>query len=160
MVKAEIREVNQEDREWMSRFLIEHWGSTQMVYRLGVRQCDQLPAFAAFYKGKPVGLVTYNLDQTECEIVSLDSLIEGHGIGSSLLQAVEDAAKAQGCKRIWLITTNDNLHALRFYQKRQFELVTIYRHAVEKARQIKPQIPLIGNDGIPIRDEIELEKNI
>jgi hypothetical protein len=54
-------------------------------------------------------------------------------------------------------TTNDNLNALRFYQKRGFVLVSVHRNAVIKSRQLKPEIPLTGNDGIPLRDEIELE---
>lgn len=155
-----IRSVSDHERDWMRAFLFEHWGSTQMVYSRGIHQCDELPAFVAYLDEKPVGLVTYQLKQRECEVVSLDSLSEGKGIGSGLLQAVEERAKAERCQRIWLITTNDNLHALRFYQKRQYELVAIYRHAVESARRIKPQIPQIGNDGIVIRDEIELEKTI
>jgi hypothetical protein len=70
---------------------------------------------------------------------------------------VKDAARAQSCKRLWLITTNDNTHALRFYQRRGFVLVSVHANAVAAARAIKPQIPLLGNDGVPIRDEIELD---
>ena len=58
---------------------------------------------------------------------------------------------------MWLITTNDNLNALRFYQKRGFELVAVHRHAVDESRKIKPEIPLVGENGIPIRDELGLE---
>jgi ribosomal protein S18 acetylase RimI-like enzyme len=78
-------------------------------------------------------------------------------VGTALINAVIEAARRQGCTRVWLITTNDNLHALRFYQKRDFVLVAVHANAVARARQIKPEIPLIGRDGIPIRDEIELE---
>lgn len=53
--------------------------------------------------------------------------------------------------------TDDNLHALRFYQNRGFVLVAVYRNALEISRQLKPEIPLIGKNGIPLRDEIELE---
>lgn len=55
------------------------------------------------------------------------------------------------------LSPDDNLNALRFYQKRGFVLVAIYRNALDIARKLKPEIPLIGNDGIPLRDEIELE---
>jgi len=54
-------------------------------------------------------------------------------------------------------TTNDNLNALRFYQKRGFVLAAVYPEAIERARKIKPTISLIGYEGIPLRDEIELE---
>ena len=90
-------------------------------------------------------------------MATLDSTRPDIGIGTRLIQAVTQAAQAAGCKRLWLITTNDNLHALRFYQKRGFTLVSIYRNAVDAARQMKPHIPLIGDDQIPLHDEIELE---
>ena len=91
------------------------------------------------------------------EILSLDSLQEHKGIGTSLLNAAIEEARNRGLERIMLITTNDNLPALRFYQKRGFDLVRIHRNMVEQARKIKPEIPLIGMDGIPLKHEIELE---
>ncbi|MGO0062312.1 GNAT family N-acetyltransferase [Brevibacillus fluminis] len=160
MEEFAIRAIGESDLDWVREFLLEHWGSTQMVYSKGVHQCDRLPGFAAFVNGEPVGLLTYESKEGACEIVSLDSVREGIGIGTGLLQAVEQVARENGLTRLWLITTNDNLHALRFYQKRGYALVRIYRDAVEAARKQKPQIPLYGNDGIPIRDEIELEKNV
>lgn len=83
---------------------------------------------------------------------------EGKGIGTLLVQAVEEHAWQHRCTVVSLITTNDNLHALKFYQKRGYYLVEILQNAVERARAVKPEIPLIGNDGIPIRDEIRLQK--
>jgi len=160
MSDIDIRPIRGEDREWLRQFLIEHWGSPQMVYSKGVHQCDELPGYAAFLGEEPVGLITYAIQEGQCEIVSLDSLREERGIGTALVRAVELEAALQGATRVWLITTNDNLHALGFYQKRGYELVAIYRRAVEAARQIKPQIPLVSGDGIPIRDEIELEKAV
>lgn len=157
---TEIRPIAPADQAWVREFFIRHWGSPQMVYSKGIHDCDRLPGFVAVDGGEIVGVVTYFLHQDECEIVSLDSLREGQGIGSALMQAVEEAMRQQGVKRIWLITTNDNLHALRFYQKRGYELVRLYPKAVNQARLIKPQIPLIGNDGIPILDELELEKRL
>jgi hypothetical protein len=49
------------------------------------------------------------------------------------------------------------MNALRFYQKRGFVLVAVHRNALEQSRKLKPEIPLIGDDEIPLRDEIELE---
>jgi ribosomal protein S18 acetylase RimI-like enzyme len=160
MSDFKIRALREADRAWLHAFLVEHWGSPQMVYSKGVHQCDKLPGFAAFDGDEPIGLVTYAIHGNECEIVSLDSLREGRGIGSALLSAVEETARYQGLSRVWLITTNDNVHALRFYQKRGYELVALYRRAVDAARRIKPQIPFVSADGIPIRDELELEKRL
>jgi len=127
-----------------------------MVTRGKMHQADELPGFIAVHEGKPAGLVTYHINGNECEIVSMNSLVERTGIGSALIDAVKDVAAKAGCKRLWLITSNDNTAALRFYQKRGFSLVAVYRNAVEQSRKLKPEIPLIGNDGIPLRDEIEL----
>jgi ribosomal protein S18 acetylase RimI-like enzyme len=154
----EIRAIGEEDQGWLRPFFQTHWGSAKMVYSRQVFSCDELPGFAAICGGEVVGLVTYSVRDGESQVVSLDSVREGIGIGSALLQAVELSARKAGIRRVWLLTTNDNLNALRFYQKRGYELVAIHRRAVEQARTIKPEIPLIGNDGIPIRDEIELEK--
>jgi RimJ/RimL family protein N-acetyltransferase len=88
---------------------------------------------------------------------SLHSVEQGSGVGSALIEAVKKAAIAARCKRMWLITTNDNTAAMRFYQKRGFVLVAVHRNALERSRKLKPEIPLVGMDGIPLRDEIELE---
>jgi N-acetylglutamate synthase-like GNAT family acetyltransferase len=104
-----------------------------------------------------VGLVTYSIEGEACEIVSLDSLAENQGIGTALVQAVGTAARQAGCRRLWLITTNDNTPALRWYQKRGFRLAALHRGAVDQSRRVKPEIPLTGLDGIPIHDELELE---
>jgi ribosomal protein S18 acetylase RimI-like enzyme len=102
-------------------------------------------------------LVTYLIRGRDCEIVTLNSLQQGIGIGSALVDTVRQLAIAQGCRRLWLITTNDNLPALGFYQKKGFHLVRVYPGMVDASRKVKPQIPLLGMNGIPIRDEIELE---
>jgi len=104
-----------------------------------------------------IGLVTYRIADRECEIITLDSASPNIGVGTALVNEVKAVADKSGCGRVWLITTNDNLHALRFYQKRGFELVAVHRHAVTRSRQLKPGIQLTGVEGIPIRDEIELK---
>jgi len=141
----------------VTSLLTEHWGSVRMVTRGKIHQADELPGFIAVQQDKPASLITYRLDGKECEITSMNSLLENQGIGSALIDTVKNAAATAGCKRLWLITTNDNTKALRFWQKRGFSLVAIHRNAVEQSRRLKPEIPLTDNDGIPIRDEIELE---
>ena len=110
--------------------------------------------------GKRIGLVTYAIQGGDCEMTLLQSLAERVGVGAALTLAVRDAAIAAGCKRLWLITTNDNTHALRFYQRRGFTIAAIHINALERARKLKPGIPLTGADGIPLRDEIELEMRL
>ncbi|SFJ30894.1 Acetyltransferase (GNAT) family protein [Halobacillus dabanensis] len=93
-------------------------------------------------------------------MISLDSLKENKGIGTLLLRKVENAAQEHGCNSIKLVTTNDNLHALEFYQKRGFRMVDILHDAVKKARKIKPEIPLMGSHDLPVLDEIVLRKSL
>jgi GNAT superfamily N-acetyltransferase len=107
-----------------------------------------------------VGLITYRFGADDCEIVTFNSLIEGQGIGTALIDAVKAVAVEENCTRMWLITTNDNMQALRYYQKRGFRLVAVYPSALDESRKIKPEIPLFGKDGIPLRDEIELEMSL
>jgi GNAT superfamily N-acetyltransferase len=153
----QVRALTEADRKWIADFFAEHWGAPVMVTRGKLYNMDGLPGFAAFQGDTLVGLVTYRIDGVECEVMSLDSLIEGKGVGTALLRAAEDTARAAGCKRLWLITTNDNLKALSFYQKRGYHIAAVYPNALEESRRLKPQISLVGEDGIPLRDEIELE---
>ena len=157
MKTFEIRPLIKDDRAWVAPLLEEQWGSVTQVTRCRAYRADELPGFAAIQDGKPAGLITYNINGEQCEITSLNSLVEGVGIGTGLIDAVKNVANSSKCKRLWLITTNDNTPALRFYQKRGFLLVAVYPNALEESRKLKPEIPLTGIDGIPIRDEIELE---
>jgi ribosomal protein S18 acetylase RimI-like enzyme len=152
-----IRPIDHGDKAWVASLINEMWGSVKMVVRGSIYHVDELPGFIAIFEDEPVGLVTYFLEDGDCEIISLDSMIEGIGMGSTLIETMKKFAMEEGCKRLRLITTNDNTRALRFWQKRGFRLAAVYPNAVEKSRELKPEIPLLGNDDIPIRDEIELE---
>jgi ribosomal protein S18 acetylase RimI-like enzyme len=159
-MSVRIRPFTKEYKPWATALLTEHWGSARIVSRGHMYQADELPGFVAVEKDKPVGLITYKISGKEWEITTMNSLVEGKGVGSALVEAVKKAALEAGCKRLWLITTNDNTHALHFWQKRGFLIEAIHVNALEKSRKLKPEIPLIGNDGIPIRDEIELEMKL
>jgi GNAT superfamily N-acetyltransferase len=151
-----VRPVIPDDVSTVREILEAQWGAAQIISRGKAHQADQLPGFLAFTDDKPVGLITYEMAIDTCEIVSLNSLKEGVGIGAALIQAVVTFAKENGYKKLWLITSNDNLNALKFYQKRGFRISAVYPDAIDQARLIKHNIPLLGSYGIPIRDEIEL----
>mgnify|MGYP003818227613 CR=1 FL=1 len=153
----DVRPVTPADKPAIERLMHSEWGSTVMVSRGVLYHPVELPGFVAEEEGEVVGFVTYHLAAGECQVVTIDALRPFQGIGTQLITAVGQAAQAAGCRRLWLITTNDNLPALRFYQRRGFTLVAIHRNALAHSRQIKPEIPLIGLNGIPLRDEIELE---
>ena len=154
-----IRNTQIEDRGWIRRWLVFQWGAEIVISRDTVFHPAELPGFIAITAGSddPLGLITYHFDGDDCEIVTLDALREGIGIGSELIKAVEQHARNVGCKRLVLVTTNDNIYSLRFYQKRGFKIVKINIGAADRARERKPEFPTIGYFGIPIHDEIELE---
>jgi N-acetylglutamate synthase-like GNAT family acetyltransferase len=157
MADIYIRSMVASDRDWVAKLIRELWGDSLVVGHGAVYYPHELPGFVAFQDGEVAGLLTYCVDGESCEIVTINSLRPASGIGTALIDAVRVAARQVGCKRLWLITTNDNLNALRFYQKRGFVLAALHRNAVEQSRKLKPAIPLIGEDGIPLRDELELE---
>ena len=160
MQSFQIRALDKNDRTWIVSLLKEWWAGPKVVTRGKVHYADELPGFIAVKANERVGLVTYNKVGKDCEIVTMNSLIEKTGIGSALIDAVKKAAISKGCQRIWLITTNDNTEALQFWQKRDFSLVAVHRNAIEQSRRLKPEIPLTGNNDIPIKDEIELEMTL
>jgi GNAT superfamily N-acetyltransferase len=145
------------DRAWIDELVSERWVTPTVVSRGRVHRPSELPCFLASEEGKRVGLLTYSIDGDACEIVTIDSLVEGKGVGTALLEAVTDAAREEGCRRLWLVTTNDNLPALGFYERRGFSVAAVHRDAVTTARRLKPEIPLAGLGGVRIRDELELE---
>ena len=119
------------------------------------------PAVLAWSDGDLTGVATYVVDGDVCELLTLYAAIPLTGIGSALLTAVQDIARDAGCQRLWVVTTNDNLEALRFYQRRGFRLVLIRPGAVDRSRDtLKPEIPRSGAYDIPLRDELELEMTL
>lgn len=151
--------VNFEDthHEWAAHFVQREWGSLRQVSRGILYNVLEYPGFIAVVDHNPEGLVLYRITDEECEILLLHSAIEGIGVGAALIEHVKKQARIAGCKRLWLITTNDNIHAFRWYQRHGFTISAVYVNALERSRKLKPEIPLLGNEGIPLRDEIEFE---
>jgi ribosomal protein S18 acetylase RimI-like enzyme len=144
-----IRRLTPEDLPRLRDFWIQNWGGEVMIVHGTAYRPEQLEGFIVTEGEEWLGLLTFVLENRELEVISLDSLREGQGFGSRLLDQAIAEAHLRDCRRVFLITTNDNLHALGFYQRRGFELVRIDRGAVNVTRDLKPSIPL--------RDEIELE---
>ncbi|GAA1772192.1 GNAT family N-acetyltransferase [Nonomuraea bangladeshensis] len=153
-----VRPIGPADVESVSAVLRESWGGTTLVAmgRGELVDAAAQPGFVAELDGEPAGVVTYRERDGAVEILTIDALLPGKGVGRALLDAVRAAAAERGATRLWLITTNDNTRALRFYQRYGFDLVALHRDGVERARRLKPSIPREA-DGIPIRHELELE---
>ncbi|MFC3505145.1 GNAT family N-acetyltransferase [Micromonospora krabiensis] len=140
------------EREWGGPYVIGH------DTRYDLRTLPTLVAVDG--AGAVVGALAHHREGDGLEVVSVVAARPGGGAGSALLDAAAQAARAAGLARLWLITSNDNLRALRFYQRRGLRLVGVDRGAVDRARRLKPEIPLIGEDGIPLHDELILERRL
>ena len=152
----EIVRIDAENRESVNRFILGHWYTLKMAVRGELVDLGSADGCAAVEDGEITGLVTWRLRAGELEILSLDSTEEHRGVGSALLGEAAREARRLSLGRVTLITTNDNTRALRFYQRRGFDMTGVFLNAVDKARKLKPEIPLTGEDGIPVRHEIEL----
>jgi GNAT superfamily N-acetyltransferase len=147
----------------IDNFLASHWGSAKVVSKGKVTNAAHIPRIVSRQlDGRLVGLLTYVIDQENhsCEVVTINSEIDGAGIGTRLLGLVESIARENGCKHIWLITTNDNPEAAAFYVKRGYRLTGVHLDALQKSRGLKPQIPEVGKHAILLLDEWEFEKNL
>ena len=154
-----IERIGPENRTEANCFLEERWFTTSMALRGELVDMTAVDGFALYENGEMQALVTYRyLDGETMEMLSLDSASEHNGYGSTLLDTLVGLAEETGCRRIVCVTTNDNLHALRFYQKRGFDIAGVRRNSMEASRALKPQIPMIGYFGIPILHELELER--
>ncbi len=155
-----VREVESRDLTWVREDCLRFWGGTQIASLGKWYDIDSLPAFVAEIGVDRVGLLTHTPFERggHTEIITLTARLEGVGVAGALMEAHERAARYAGCSRLLLTTSNDNLRAMRFYQKRGWKLVAAHPGAIDDARRVKPNIPTIGKHGIPLRDELELEK--
>jgi len=152
-----IQRLTEQDLTWLSNFFIEHWGSNIIIVHQGIFTPDALEGFTAREGNDLLGVITFTIAGSVCEIVTINAMEQRKGIGTLLLAEVIKTAHVRGCSSIILTTTNDNMIALEFFQKRGFHLVEIRPGAVDQARFIKPEIPLTGIHDIPIHDELDLE---
>ena len=157
VVEFEIRELKQKHRNQVYKFIEKEWGDLNIVSLGKMHHAEKLNGFVALEHEKVVGFVLYHFVNNECEIVALYSDIENNGIGTALINTMKDFAIKNNCKRLFLITTNDNIRGIAFYQKKGFVIAKIHVDAIKNSRKLKPQIPMVADNGIPIRDEIEFE---
>ena len=151
----EIHPITPETRQAVTEFISSHWFGTVMMIRGEAVDMTNVDGFITMEDGKLTGVITYIIRGRICEITSLDSVIENRGVGTLLVGAVVSRARELSCERVQLLTTNDNINAIGFYQKRGFDLAGVNLNAIDRERELKPSIPLIGQNGIPLRHEID-----
>jgi len=155
--KYEIREVDDVIREKIQPILNETWGTPYLAINGKLWDSRTMPGYAAVSGDEVLGYLLYEFHSGLCEIMILESVVQNIGIATALIQQVKQIAKSNGMDKIIVQTSNDNTHAFRFYQRRGFTIREIRLGAMDAARRLKSSIPLIGEEGIPLRDEIEFE---
>ena len=153
-----IRPVTPQDREWLIDTIATAFGSVRLVSNDRViEDASALDGFAAEVDGRAVGCALVHEVDGDVELVALVSTYRGAGVGSALLEAVAERGRHDGWTRLWLVTSNDNTEAIRMYQRAGWDWVDFRRDAITRARALKPEIPDVGNHGIPIRHELQFE---
>lgn len=150
-----IRPLDEQCRPVVERIVREEWGGPMMATRGRLFDTTGLPGYVAVEEGALCGFLLLRMEREQWEVAAIQADPPGRGTGQALMgQAVRDARSA-GVRRLWLITTNDNTYAIRFYQKLGMALVAVHIGAMEESRRLKPGIPALGVDGIPIQHELE-----
>jgi len=149
--------IQDQDREQVARFVEQHWLAPQIVCGGQVYFPHKEHGIIDRQDGRIVGLITWRIDAEGMHLLTLNSLVAGAGIGTSLILAAIDSARQAGCRRVWLITTNDMMRAISLYQRIGFRIVGVRVGGVDEARKFKPAIPEVGEGGVAIHDEIVME---
>jgi GNAT superfamily N-acetyltransferase len=160
MTDLVVRLATPADRPAVNQILVSSWGEPRAAGHGRLWDLTTLPTLVAVRSGTIVGVVTYEIIEGVLEVVSIDADPPGQGVGTALLNASANLGIAEGCTRLWLTTTNDNVDALRFYQRRGLRIIGVKLDGVAESRALKPGIPLTGAYGIPLRDEIYLGRDL
>jgi GNAT superfamily N-acetyltransferase len=153
-----VRPITAEDREWVTELISTAFGSVRVMSNDHlIEDASLLDGFAAEIDGRPVGCALINDVDGDVELVALVSTYRGAGVGSGLLESVVERGRRDGWKRLWLVTSNDNTDAIRLYQRSGWDWTEFKRDSITRARKLKPEIPELGNHGIPVRHEIHFE---
>ena len=142
-----VRPATEVDRPAVDAFLQNHGSAS--VARLGeLVDAQDHPALVANADGRLTGVLTFVVMGDRCEVLTLHATERGQGVGSALLDEVARVATAAGCRLLWLVTTNDNVDAIRFYQRRGFRLAELRPGAVDESRRtLKPGSPRSASTG-------------
>ncbi|MCP4292725.1 MAG: GNAT family N-acetyltransferase [bacterium] len=159
-LRMKVSLLSDDDRTWVKERTELLFGGEFVVSGNEVHDPHKLPGFIVTLGRERLGVATYHVVGEECELVSIDSLSQFCGVGSMLLEKVEETALSLGCTRMMTIVPNDNLDAHRFFQRRGFVLKRVRIGGMTKIRLLKPNVPREGYYGIPVRDEFDFEKTL
>ena len=160
-VKYTVIPLGAEHKQSVESRAVEAWGGLTIAVHRELYDLSELPCFIAVSEADgPLGYCYYRFSGDECEIMALESFHEKMGVGFAMISAVRETALSHGCHRLYLQTTNDNIHAIGYYQRRGFTMCAVRFNELDYSRKLKPSIPLIGENGISLRHEIEFEMKL
>ena len=147
-------------RELIEAVWRERWGGCVISPNAAYQPPDVQGMVLLTDGGELAAIATWAPTRVGAEITTLDAIIEGHDYDARLLHMLELFLTEQGVRCATIVTSNDNLRAFQLYARRGYRLVAIHRDAMEHVRKIKPSLPEIGEDGIPVCDMWEFEKGL
>ncbi len=159
MIEKELifRETDSSDSEIIKELMKKHWGGEPLVIRGKKYFPSSLDGIMVLKNQQVIGFLFYEVQNKICEIIVFEVFDKFNGIGTKILDQLKEMARSKNCEKVYVMTTNDSLDALRFYQRRGFHICGIHIDSVKVSRKIKPSISEAGEYGIPLRDEIDLE---
>jgi ribosomal protein S18 acetylase RimI-like enzyme len=157
---VKICPIEEKDHSKVVEIVREFWGDETIAVHGNLYDVGDLEGLKAIKDNTIIGILHYQIEGKACEILTLASRQKGQGIGSMLIEVVEDIARQNQCQKMRVVTTNDNLQALGFYQRRGYHLAALFPNQLKISRRLKPGIPEIGDNNIPLRDELHLEKSL
>ena len=152
-----IRPLTTSDRRWVRASLVRNWTSTTVARRGELIEATDLPGYVAVLGGRRAGVVLVDVQDNDFEVVAISTSRRRQGVGRALMEECVAQARRRGCRRVWLMTTNNNISAIAFYQRFGMDLCALHRYAVRASRLLKPSIPLRDGSGVPIEHELEFE---
>ena len=150
--QSDIRQGEKKIREIVQRF----WGEEEQLTFDRKFIVTELPTYLEKSGNDIIGFVSFAEVDDAITIVALGILpkYQNAGVGKSLIEKVEAETKRLGKKKLLVSTSNDDLPALAFYQFLGFQIYEVKPNVIAE----KHGMVLKGIGGLPIRDELRLQK--
>lgn len=153
-----VRPCEDADRQAVLDLFERDFGSTRVSAFEAEHALVDVPALVATVKdGLLAGALAYRIDGEALQMLALatDPMWQRSGVGGHLVARAEVLAREAGCRRAVLVTSNDNLPALYFYQRQHYRVAAVAIGSLVARAAGRP-----GFAGIHVRDEIRLEKDL
>jgi GNAT superfamily N-acetyltransferase len=161
----QVREGDEHDRLALMDVSRRFFGSSRIHVFDEVFPLARTPFLVVEFGGERAGFLAYALnfpakDEAAVVLLVVQPGFQGRGVGRALQGALEAVCRPRGVTRIRISSSNDNIPSLYFYQRIGYVLENINFGAAAAALSEHGDEGMLGFGGIPIRDEIDLVKEI